>query len=241
VRIEDVALGAAVSLAVGLLLWPRGAGAALGRALADAYAASAAYLAGAVRFGIGRCDALAAAVPAPSDQAARAAAAARRLDDAFRTYLAERGEKPLPMAEVTSLVTGVVGLRLAGDAVLELWSEDGETPGGDRTAAREALVAETEQMTGWYGAFASALTGGSAVPEPLAHDDGADRRLVDAVDHDLRGDDGTATATAVRMIWTGDHLDAARRLQATLADPARTAVEQRAFASPGDHGQAAVG
>jgi len=32
------------------------------------------------------------------------------------------------------------------------------------------------------------------------------------------------------VIWTGDHLDAARRLQATLADPARTAVAERAFA-----------
>jgi uncharacterized membrane protein YccC len=34
VRIEDVALGSAVSLAVGLLFWPRGAGGALGKALA---------------------------------------------------------------------------------------------------------------------------------------------------------------------------------------------------------------
>ena len=59
VRIEDVALGSAVSLAVGLLFWPRGAGAALGKALAEAYADSANYLAGAVRFGIGRCDAVA--------------------------------------------------------------------------------------------------------------------------------------------------------------------------------------
>src|SRR5262249_44361190 len=52
VRIEDIAIGSAVSLAVGLLFWPRGAGAALGRALADAYTDSAAYLASAVRFGI---------------------------------------------------------------------------------------------------------------------------------------------------------------------------------------------
>jgi hypothetical protein len=31
------------------------------------------------------------------------------------------------------------------------------------------------------------------------------------------------------MIWTGDHLDAARRLQAALAGPARTAVGQHAL------------
>jgi hypothetical protein len=136
----------------------------------------------------------------------------------------------VPLSEVTSLVTGIVGLRLAGDAVLELWSDD-DAAGGDRTTARQELVASTEQMTGWYRNFAAALTGRGYVPEPLAHDDGADQRLVEAVSNDLRGDDGTATATAVRVIWTGDHLDAARRLQAALAEPARTAVDQRAFAS----------
>jgi hypothetical protein len=41
------------------------------------------------------------------------------------------------------------------------------------------------------------------------------------VRHDLRADDGKATATAVRMIWTGDHVDAARRLQKVLAGSAQ--------------------
>ena len=230
VRIEDVALGGAVSLAVGLLLWPRGAGAALGKALAEAYAESADYLAGAARFGIGRCDGVALAVPAPVDEAARAAAASRRLDDTFRGYLAERGAKPVPLAEITSLVTGVVGLRLAGDAVLALWRQDGDGD-GDRTAARQELFASTEQMTRWYRDFAVSLTGGGHLPEPLEPDPLADRRLVDAVSHDLRGDDGQGTATAVRMIWTGDHLDAARRLQGALIEPARTAVGQHALSA----------
>jgi uncharacterized membrane protein YccC len=202
VRIEDVALGSAVSLAVGLLFWPRGAGAALGRALADAYADSATYLAAAVRFGMGRCDALAAPAPAPTDQAVRAAAAARRLDDAFRTYLAERGAKPVPLSEVTSLVTGVVGLRLAGDAVLDLWRGDDDA-GGDRTIARRELLASADQMTGWYRNFAAALTGHGYLPDPMAHDELADQRLVDAVSHDLR------------------------------AAPAQTAVAERALISAG--------
>ena len=229
VRIEDIALGCAVSLAVGLLFWPRGAGAALGAALAEAYADSANYLASAVRFGMGRCDAVAQPAPAPTDEALRAAAAARRLDDTFRSYLAERGAKPIPLAEVTSLVTGVVGLRLAGDAVLDLWRSD-DAAGGDRTAARHELAASTEHMTRWYRDFAAALTGGKDLPEPLTHDQPADARLVDAVSRDLRGEDGQATATAVRMIWTGDHLDAARRLQTMLIAPARTAVGQDALA-----------
>jgi uncharacterized membrane protein YccC len=229
VRIEDVALGSAVSLAVGLLFWPRGAGAALGDALAEAYADSASYLAAAVRFGMGRCDALAAPAPPATEEAIRAAAAARRLDDTFRGYLAERGAKPVPLAEVTSLVTGVVGLRLAGDAVLDLWQLDDDPGTGDRATARRELLASTEQMAGWYRDFAASLAGTGDVPEPMEHDDGADERLVDAVGHDLRGEDGQATATAVRMIWTGDHLDAARRLQAMLAGPARTAVGEHAL------------
>ncbi|HEX6695859.1 MAG TPA: FUSC family protein [Solirubrobacteraceae bacterium] len=228
VRIEDVAIGGAVSLAVGVLFWPRGAGAALGRALADAYADSAEYLAGAARFGIGRCDSVAVPAPAPTDAAARAAAAARRLDDTFRSYLAERGPKPVPLAEVTSLVTGVVGLRLAGDAVLDLWRQDGSGD-GDRTAARQELFASTEQMTRWYRDFAGGLTGDGGLPDPLDPDPLADQRLVDAVSHDLRGDDGQATGTAVRMIWTGDHLDAARRLQDSLIEPARTATAVNAL------------
>jgi uncharacterized membrane protein YccC len=223
VRIEDVALGGAVSLAVGLLLWPRGAGAALGQALSEAYADSADYLGAAVRYGMSRCDSVTPSLSAPTEEAARAAAAARRLDDTFRGYLAERGAKPVPLAEVTSLVTGVIGLRLAGDAVLDLWERD-ESASGDRAAARQELLAESEQMTGWYRAFAASLVGAADVPTPLAHDDLADQRLLDAVNHDLRGADGHATATAARMIWTGDHLDAARRLQALLAQPARTAV-----------------
>jgi hypothetical protein len=223
VRIEDVALGSGVSLLVGLLFWPRGAAAALGTALSEAYDDAARYLAGAVRFGMGRCDAASEAAAMPDDQALRAAAAARRLDDAFRGYLAERGAKPTPLPAVTSLVTGAAGLRLAGDAVLDLWRRDDPAP-GDRAAARRELVAAAESMTAWYERFGAALTGASGVPDPPPRDAGGDARLVDAVSMDLRRDDGSATATAVRMIWTRDHLDAARRLAGTLVEPARDAV-----------------
>ncbi len=44
-RIEDVAIGCGVSIVVGLLFWPRGATAALGRAMANAFVTSSGYLA----------------------------------------------------------------------------------------------------------------------------------------------------------------------------------------------------
>jgi uncharacterized membrane protein YccC len=228
VRIEDVAIGSAVSLAVGLLFWPRGAAAALGRSLAEAYADCARYLAGAVAYGVSCCDGGGTQSSPPREAATEAAAASRRLDDTFRAYLSERGSKPLALADVTTLVTGVIGLRLAGDAVLDLW--DGEAGrGGDRAGARRELLATAGHLTDWYGHFASSLTGAESVPDPLASDRAADGRLVEAVAHDLRGADGHGTATGVRVIWTGDHLDAVRRLQGMLVDPARAAVAEHAL------------
>jgi hypothetical protein len=223
VRIEDVAIGGAVSLAVGLLFWPRGASVALGRALAEAYSSSARYLADAVAYGVGRCDSSGPQAAAPRRQALDAAAASRRLDDTFRGYLTERGSKPAPLADITGLVTGVTGVRLAADAVLDLWDGDGGR-GGDRSTARRELLGAATSMTGWYDHFAASLTGREAVPDALATDPGADGRLMEAVGRDLRDSDGHATATGVRVIWTGDHLDAVRRLQTMLVEPARAAV-----------------
>jgi uncharacterized membrane protein YccC len=232
VRIEDVALGSAVSLAVGVLFWPRGAAAALGRALSDAYAAGAGYLAAAVAYGAGRCDPSGPPLQQPSAEAAAAAAGARRLDDTFRGYLAERGSKPIPLAAVTGLVTGVAALRLSADAVLDLWQSD-DTRSGDRSAARRELRAAAGALGGWYGHFAASLTGSEAVPEPLSGDRVADGRLIEAVATDLRDADGHETATGIRVIWTADHLDAVRRLQEALVEPAREAASERALA-PGD-------
>ena len=47
-RIEDVAIGCAVSLAVGVLFWPRGVSSVVGDDLADAFRSGAAYLTQAV-------------------------------------------------------------------------------------------------------------------------------------------------------------------------------------------------
>jgi uncharacterized membrane protein YccC len=222
-RVEDIALGCGVSLVVGLLFWPRGAAAALQRALADAYVESAGYLASAVNYGTLRCDMKVTSLDAPIDDANRAAAAARRLDDAFRGYLIERGAKRLALADLTSLLTGVVGLRLAADAVLDLWRREDGSVAGDRAAARQELLRSSELVKRWYEELAGDVVSGREPPPPLNHDRAADGRLVDAVRHDLRGEDGGSSATAVRMIWTGDHLDAARRLQGVIVAPAQSA------------------
>jgi uncharacterized membrane protein YccC len=224
VRIEDIAIGCAVSLAAGLLFWPHGAGRSLGRALGRAYADCVAYLAAAVEFGVGRCDPIATTPPEPPRQAALAAAAAsRRLDDTFRSYLADRGVKEVPLADATRLVTGVTGVRLAADAVLELWQSD-SAHNGERGSARRELLAYSARVSDWYGRLATGLEHRGDVPRPQERELEAAQRLVDAVAHDLQGADGRGTATGVRVVWTGDHIDAVRRLEHTLVDSARVAI-----------------
>jgi hypothetical protein len=85
-------------------------------------------------------------------------------------------------------------------------------------------MAEAGQISDWYDALGASLIRQAAVPEPLSVDGQADARLVEAVRNDLLSPNGEATATGVRVIWTGDHLDATRRLQDTLVGPARAAT-----------------
>ncbi|HEY9333900.1 MAG TPA: FUSC family protein [Kribbella sp.] len=222
-RIEDIALGCAVSLLVGLLFWPRGASTAVGKALAEAYVDSAQYLVGVVAYAVSCCG------PGPSapQDGRRAAAAARRLDDTFRTYLTERGAKPVPLSEMTALVTGVVGIRLAADAVLELWERyaDGRPPSDDRAAAQSALLASADRLLQWYATLARSVDGQGPVPDPLEHDHETKARLIDAVRRDLYDRDGQATPTAIRILWTHSHLEAIRRLQPALASAAKRTTD----------------
>jgi MFS family permease len=227
VRIEDVALGCLVSLLVGILFWPSGATSVLGRALAEAYAESARYLRSCVDFGMQCCDPGGGPPPSPQQQSARSAAASRRLDDAFRGFLAERGTKHLPLAKVTVLITGVVGVRLTADAVLDLWTGSDGASEQDRAAARIELMHIADRVAVWYEALARTLQGSAPLPDPLPHDTAADARFIDAVRRNVRDADGYTTAAAVRMIWSGDHVDAARRLQTSLAEPARAVFKAR--------------
>ncbi|MFE0346831.1 FUSC family protein [Streptomyces griseoluteus] len=223
VRIEDVALGCAVSLVVGLLLWPLGAAAALGRVLCDALGDGARYLRSAVVTGLALCD-RAAGSASGDDGRRRALASARRLDDAFREYLAERGTKHLALADVTALVDAVAILRLTADAVTDLWSRAGHAPENGRAAAGHEILDSCESVTSWFESAGRALAGGGAAPgRPLS------RPVVDAalrasVSRDLRAGTEQGTATAVRMVWMADHLDTMRRLQGEIDGPVRAAA-----------------
>jgi len=218
-RIEDVALGCAVSLVVGLLFWPRGASASLRSALADAYREGLRYLRTVVDAGVGE-GARRDERETTRVQSLRAAAASRRLDDAFRTYLAERGTKRRPLAEVSASVTGVAGVRLAGDAILELWDGQ-EVAGGGTAEAGRVLDASVARLERWYGELATQLAAREPLPQPAPKDPSAPARLADAVADDLESGSADAMGTAVRVIWTADYLEVVRRLQSAIVPQAR--------------------
>ncbi|MGW5303617.1 FUSC family protein [Streptomyces griseoluteus] len=225
VRIEDVALGCAVSLVVGLLFWPLGAAAALGRVLCDALGDGARYLRGAVVTGVALCDrARAGGSGSGDDDRRRALASARRLDDAFREYLAERGTKHLALADVTALVDAVAILRLTADAVTDLWSRAGHAPENGRAAAGREILDSSQSVTSWFESAGRALAGGGAAPGRPPSRPVVDAALHESVSRDLRAGTEQGTATAVRMVWMADHLDTMRRLQAEIDGPVRTAA-----------------
>ena len=229
VRIEDVALGVGVSLVVGVLFWPRGAAPALRQALAQAYADGAGYLASTVRSGMSRGDPGTPALPAagqatlPGPLRHRAGSMTR----SARTWpSAVRNGSRSPIWPGWSPGSPDCAWRptrywTCGEATTA-------TAGGDVAAARQEILGTAERVTGWYDALATTLITGGELPQPLAHDKAADGRLLRAVRRDLLGDDGRASATAVRMIWTGDHLDVIRRQQAAIISPARATAGQPA-------------
>jgi hypothetical protein len=120
-------------------------------------------------------------------------------------------------------VSGVVGVRLAADAVLDLWQRDPGGDDGDRSAAQAEILQASEQLERWYDELSASFVSAASPPQPLPHDNAADGRLLTALHRDLEGPDGRVSGTATRMIWTDDHLDAVRRLQASLVTPAPAA------------------
>jgi uncharacterized membrane protein YccC len=119
VRVEDVGIGCAVSLVAGFLLWPRGAGPVVSADLADAYRTGTDYLSSAVHSLIGT-HATPGQEAVSVSAAGDATVASRRLDVAFRVYLAEQGTKLVHRDELAALVGGASRLLLTANSLATL-------------------------------------------------------------------------------------------------------------------------
>jgi uncharacterized membrane protein YccC len=174
-RIEDVAIGCAVSVAVGLLFWPRGAGGIVGTDLADAFRRAAAYLTEAVDWALG-------VRATPPDAAIAAVSAGARLDDALRAYLTEQGSKRMAAADLWHLVLGTTRLRLTAYSVASLHDLNGDaTPaagnGHPADGTRSRFQHRTMQLVAFYEQIADQLSGSARgavrparLPDPAGPD-----------------------------------------------------------------------
>ena len=110
VRIEDLLVGAAISVVVGLLLWPRGARPEFAKAIAHFYRATVGYVDQGLNAVLGY------KAPGHIDPARRAAIEARdRAGVAFDAFVNEHAETPLEPQHAGSLLAGGNHGILAGD------------------------------------------------------------------------------------------------------------------------------
>jgi uncharacterized membrane protein YccC len=222
VRVEDVAIGFAISLGVGLLFWPRGAGALLRADLAAAYARATDYVLATAR------QVIAGRTPEDAARAGRDAdAAIHRLDDAFRQYLTERSATTANVEDIAALVGGASRVRRAAESLTSL---GGMADGSARLErCGHNLDRELHALESWYVTLGYALENDRPVPPPHIRDTEGASRLLSCVRDAARGRDKATVNAALVLLWTSQHLDNLWGLEAHLGERAnavRTVSEE---------------
>jgi uncharacterized membrane protein YccC len=210
VRLEDIAIGCAISLGVGLLFWPRGAGALLRDNIAASYSRNADYVVAAERELVDRGD-----VDTTAGASAAAATAAHRLDDAYRQSLTERAARPSSASDVVPLLAGAARVRRAAGSLSTLAQMSDRH--GRLGECGANLDGEANAVRAWYVTLGDALIHDTSVPPPHAPDNDGRRRLVECVREALATGDKAKIRPALDLIWAGEHLDALRRLEDHLS------------------------
>ncbi len=210
VRVEDVAIGFAISLGVGLLFWPRGAAALLRRDLASAFVAGADYVVATMHELIGRAEGSEGA-----DAGRGADAALHRLDDTFRQYLSERAATAFNVEDIAALVSSATRLSRAAESLAALSEMGG---GGAALASCGAnLEGELNAMQAWYVSLGRALAELRSVPPAHLPDTDGRRRLLDCISGAARSRDKPTLHAALLLLWAAEHLENLRRLETYIA------------------------
>ncbi|HXD82206.1 MAG TPA: FUSC family protein [Candidatus Acidoferrum sp.] len=138
VRIEDLMVGAVISLVVGLLLWPHGARRELARALGSVYRDLVEYMGTGFDLVLGFVPAAAGFNTASAaDPLRKAVLRARdRADAAFDTFITEKGDRSFDQETAAFLLASANHAILAGD-LLEVIAGLGYQAGTCADGARE--------------------------------------------------------------------------------------------------------
>jgi uncharacterized membrane protein YccC len=212
VRVEDVAIGCAISLAVGVLFWPRGARALLRRSLGETYSQAIEYVAS-------TAQRMAGTEPGSSAPRERATArgAAHRLDGAFRQYLTEASPDRTEFEGLARLVAGSAKVRLTGYSLSTLTPAPGATQPFARCAG--ALDAELAELRSWYLGLADAIVAEKPIAPPR---DGRARngQVGECVGAALAATEDPELGQALNLLWASQHIDYLMRLAGRLVEPA---------------------
>jgi uncharacterized membrane protein YccC len=217
-RIEDVAIGTAISVMVGVLLWPRGARRDLARATAGFYRAMRAYVAQAF-------DQVLGADTAPDIQPARAAAvrARDRAGEAFDAFLNERGAKPLAPDAAARLVSAGSQALLAGDLLLVVARDLGYRA----DACRDGAVVVGEQVRTLLADvdhLADELAGVRNGRASSEHPSPGVLRSAAIECMRRSGGDERAARSAIAVVIAGEWVQNLARIEADLEQPVEAAV-----------------
>ena len=220
VRVGDVAIGCGVALGAALLFWPRGATGTFGRALGTAMVRLSEETVAVV-------DRFLAPADRPVDTAPSVAAglaASRRLDDAYRQFLLERGRKRVPVCEVTGMFTDVLLARFDLRILVDLptLGDQVEVPTPSIEAAGRAL---TERCTELHQIFEVSENPtpdvARSIPDP---DPGLKTEVFGALEEAALGGSVPTIRTTLRLLMVADALDRQYELAVRMA----AAAEERA-------------
>ncbi len=217
VRIEDLIVGALISLLVGLLLWPQGARRELVRGLGSVYRSLVAYLDLAFD-GVLGFERVGAAGPAR-----RIAIRARdRAREAFETFLTERGAGSSEQEAAAFLMTSANHVILAGDLLGVIAGAMGYSGASCAEGAREVRL-QVQAVLGSYRGLADRLSL-SRAGEPDHQMSSTALRQAELNCLRLWQTNAGAGRGAMAVVMAGEWLQNLARLEVDLEGPVSSAA-----------------
>jgi uncharacterized membrane protein YccC len=163
IRIEDIAIGCAISLVTGFLFWPRGAADVLRASIGSAYETAARYLdvTIATMLGVREADPI-------EPIAVEASEAALRLDETVREYLAENGSARRDLDALARLVGGATRVRRSARLMHDASGIAPLSPLTSQAAWVAAVCGPFDQewraRREWFEGFGKAIAAGEEPP-----------------------------------------------------------------------------
>ncbi len=220
IRIEDVVIGFAVSLGVGLVFWPRGATTVLRENMASAYSRGADYVVITARLLTSDDD------PGDPGRAEQAAAAAvHQLDDSFRQYLAERSAKRDDPESAARLVAGAARVVRAARSMATLKATmAGNGHGPSLAGYRDSLDGQVQSVRSWYVTLGDSIVHATSIPSPQSPDPQSRQRLLGRMRDSIVSGEAAAVNDALLALWASQHLEMLRELEVHLSKQAAAAA-----------------